>query len=176
MVSRPRGLAKRTAAGLSVRRVRRFRRGDARMVIGWLVDRDPWKRLGYGRATWTRLLAGPLRGRDAWMLIDHGSAAAFALVRRGFLLGDYLELLVVAPGRERTGAGRALLDAVERLVFGRARNFFVCVSDFNGRARAFYRRLGYRRVGTLPDLLIPGSAELLLRKTSGRRPQARSGR
>ena len=41
----------------------------------------------------------------------------------------------------------------------------VCVSDFNHAARRFYARSGYQQVGTLGDLLVAGSAELLLRKT-----------
>jgi ribosomal protein S18 acetylase RimI-like enzyme len=41
------------------------------------------------------------------------------------------------------------------------------VSDFNTQARAFYQKLGYQEIGPLPNLLIPGSAEILLRKTTG---------
>ncbi len=54
-----------------------------------------------------------------------------------------------------------------RAGFGRGRNLFVCVSDFNDGARRFYARQGYAHVGTLPDLIVRGSAELLLRKTAG---------
>lgn len=44
---------------------------------------------------------------------------------------------------------------------------FLCVSDFNPRARALYERLGYELVGELPDFLVRGQAELLYRKTRG---------
>ena len=132
-----------------------------------LAGRDPWRRLGYTRQTWARLLSGPLRGREAWVFDDGRGPVGFALVRRGFLLGDYLELFAVAPATEGRGIGKALLCAVERRVFAQAKNFFVCVSDFNAGARRFYRRLGYRTVGKIPDLLVPGSSELLLRKSTG---------
>jgi len=44
---------------------------------------------------------------------------------------------------------------------------FLCVSDFNHGALRLYRRLGYELVGPLGDFLVPGSAELLLRKSRG---------
>jgi len=40
-------------------------------------------------------------------------------------------------------------------------------SDFNTTARQFYERNGYREVGPLPDLLMAGASEILLRKTIG---------
>jgi hypothetical protein len=56
---------------------------------------------------------------------------------------------------------------VESLVFARTKNLFACVSDFNKGAREFYRKLGYHEIGPMPNFLIPGSAEILLRKTAG---------
>ncbi len=151
---------------MTLPRVRRFRRADAPRVVAMLAG-DPWRRLGYRRATWEALLGKPLRGREAWVADDGRGAIAFALVRRGFLLGDYLELFAVAKPAAGRGVGRLLLSAVEARVLARAKNFFVCVSDFNTEARTFYRRLGYRVVGELPDLLVTGSAEILLRKSTG---------
>jgi ribosomal protein S18 acetylase RimI-like enzyme len=60
-----------------------------------------------------------------------------------------------------------LLAHVEASVFARAKNLFACVSDFNDQARHFYKKQGYQEIGPMPNFLIPGSAEILLRKTSG---------
>jgi len=59
------------------------------------------------------------------------------------------------------------LARIESLTFARAPNLFACVSDFNDGARAFYRKQGYKEIGPMPNFLIPGYAEILLRKTSG---------
>jgi [ribosomal protein S18]-alanine N-acetyltransferase len=59
------------------------------------------------------------------------------------------------------------LQHIEELVFRRTKNLFACVSDFNESARAFYKKHGYQEIGPMPNFLIPGSAELLLRKTAG---------
>ncbi|NJN37419.1 MAG: GNAT family N-acetyltransferase [Nitrospiraceae bacterium] len=65
------------------------------------------------------------------------------------------------------GIGSLLLKHVEQLVFERTKNLFACVSDFNRSARDFYKKQGYQEIGPMPNFLIPGSAEILLRKTAG---------
>src|SRR5262245_6254586 len=131
------------------RRVRAYHAEDFRAVVAMLVDRDPWRRLGYAAADWQRLLTVPLAGREGWVIERSCEPAGFALVRLGFLLGDYIELFVIARNAARSGLGRELLIAVERAVFARARNLFVCVSDFNTAARDFYDSQGYQDVGGL---------------------------
>jgi ribosomal-protein-alanine N-acetyltransferase len=146
--------------------IRPFAVTDREAAIA-LLDSDPWRRLGYGRDDWLRLLATPLVDREAWVATTGDTVAGLAVVRPRFLTGDYLEVFAVAEAVRGQRCGAVLLAHVERVVFARARNFFVCVSDFNLGARRFYARHGYARVGTLPDLLVGGSAELLLRKTTG---------
>ena len=65
------------------------------------------------------------------------------------------------------GLGSAVLRWAEERIFRESPNVFLCVSDFNTGALRLYRRLGYELIGALPDFLIAGSAELLLRKTAG---------
>ena len=146
--------------------IRPFAAEDRPAVIA-LLDSDPWRRLGYGATDWNRLLATPLQGREGLVLVADGAVSGLALVRRNFLAGDYLELFAVAAAVRGRGLGAAFLAHLESMVFARARNFFVCVSDFNDGARRFYASHGYAHVGTLPDLLVRGSAELLLRKSVG---------
>jgi GNAT superfamily N-acetyltransferase len=146
--------------------IRPFQATDRDPAVA-LLDSDPWRRLGYTAADWTGLLATPLQEREGFVAVTGDGVAGLALVRPRFLAGDYLELLAIAAPARGRGVGAALLGHVESVVFARARNLFVCVSDFNHGARRFYARHGYARIGSVPELLIPGSAELLLRKTSG---------
>jgi ribosomal protein S18 acetylase RimI-like enzyme len=132
-----------------------------------LADSDPWKRLGYTATHWERLFTPLPTGRDGYVIEQNGTVAGLALLRRQFLFGDYLELLAIAPWTQRKGLGRTLLHHLERMVFARSNNLFACVSDFNTSARQFYERNGYVEVGPLPDLLMPGTAEILLRKSIG---------
>jgi ribosomal-protein-alanine N-acetyltransferase len=149
--------------------VRNLAARDRAAALELLCGSDPWRRLGYERADWERILALPLRGREGHVVTVDSPArfAGIALVRPGFLAGDYLEVLAITSQERGRRLGAVLIEHVERVAFARAKNVFVCVSDFNTRARRFYERQGYAEVGKLPDLLVPGSAELLLRKTTG---------
>ncbi|BFU95313.1 MAG: putative N-acetyltransferase [Nitrospira sp.] len=147
--------------------IRPMRPEDRDPVIRLLLASNPWTRLGHTAAEWDRYFAPLPEGRDSYVAEQGGSAAGIAVVRRKFLLGDYLELFAVAEPARGLGLGGRLLAYVESLVFARAKNLFICVSDFNEPARRFYRKHGYQEIGAIPDLLIPGSAEVLLRKTTG---------
>jgi len=78
-----------------------------------------------------------------------------------FARGGYLRAIGVAPDARRQGIGEALLTFAESRVARRSPNFFLCVSSFNRQAQFFYKKMGYRRVGKLPDLLVPGQAEYI---------------
>ena len=88
-----------------------------------------------------------------------------------FARGGYLRAIGVDPGWRRRGIGKKLLAYAEARTMRQAPNFYLCVSSFNRRAQAFYKRLGYDRVGKIPDLILAGSSELIywkrLRPLSG---------
>ncbi|MBA5869454.1 MAG: GNAT family N-acetyltransferase [Nitrospira sp. CR2.1] len=147
--------------------IREMQPEDRDPVIGILAHSDPWKRLGFAAADWERIFTPIPVGRDTFVLDVRGTVLGIAIVRRKFLFGDYLELLGISPDVTGRGLGTRLLSHVESHTFARAHNLFACVSDFNDTARAFYRKQGYKEIGPMPNFLIPGYAEILLRKTSG---------
>jgi len=122
----------------------------------------------YGRsagALESDLVAALARGDGLLAAEDPAAPGAFGLVwflSSGTLgLGAYLRLIAVAPGRERSGAGSALLAAFEAEAARAGRHAFLLVSDFNLEAQAFYERRGWSRSGALPGLVLPDVAELL---------------
>ena len=147
--------------------IRLMKEEDRSAVIGLLVDSDPWKLLGYRASDWDSYFTPLPQERDSYVVEQNGKAAGIAVVRQKFLIGDYLELLGVAGWARGKGLGGRLLVYVEAAVFARAKNLFACVSDFNSQARHFYKKQGYQEIGPMPNFLIPGTAEILLRKTSG---------
>jgi len=147
--------------------VRPMTKEDRTFVIDLLADSDPWKRLGYHASDWDNYFTPLPQGRDSFIVEQNNAPAGIAIVRQKFLLGDYLELLAVADWARGRGLGRKLLAHVEAAVFARTKNLFACVSDFNEQARLFYKKQGYLEIGPMPNFLIPGTAEMLLRKTSG---------
>ena len=147
--------------------IRPMRTEDRPAAIAILANADPWQRLGYTTEDWDRIFAPLPQNRDTYVIESDARVAGIAILRRKFLIGDYLELLGIADWAQGRRLGSHLLTHIECLVFARSKNLFACVSDFNQQARDFYARKGYREVGPISDLLIAGSAEILLRKTVG---------
>lgn len=145
---------------LVVERVARLAREDALR----LMDTSPWTELEYGPAEVEAVAEGSVSA-NVLVARDGERVVGFAVSSTGFLLGEYLRVIAVDPEYRREGVGRMLIAELERRAFERAPNVYLCVSDFNAGARAFYASLGYEEVGLLRDLLLPGRGEVLLRKT-----------
>lgn len=136
---------------------------DCRRLV---LASEPWITLGYGDAE-AEAIARSSSADNLIVARAGDRVVGFALSTPGVLLGEYLKLLAVEADRRTAGIGRLLMEELERRAFARWPNVYLCVSDFNTGARAFYRRIGYEEVGALRDLLLPGKAEILMRKTSG---------
>jgi ribosomal protein S18 acetylase RimI-like enzyme len=133
----------------------------------WIAAIEPWRSLGYSREGLARFLKRSARAPGGVLVARtqaRGAVLGIACVQEGVLLGNFVALLAVKPEAAGRGIGRALMDAVAEVTFASRRWLYVSVADRNRAARAFYRKLGFDRVGRLPDLVRPGDIELLLRK------------
>lgn len=138
---------------------------EARFCAGFIVASEPWVTLGLGFDRALARLTDPTREVNA-ALIQNAVAGVLILHLAGALNG-YIQLLAVHPDWRGRGVGTHLIRWAEERIFQQSPNVFLCVSDFNHRARAWYERLGYRQVGALPDFVANGRAEILMRKTRG---------
>jgi ribosomal protein S18 acetylase RimI-like enzyme len=105
--------------------------------------------------------------REVWVARAGGRRGAplgLVVVQDGFLLGGFVSLLAVTPEASGQGVGRALMEHVATRVFESRAWLFVSCDSSNARALAFYKKLGFDRVGRLPDLIKPKRVEVLLRK------------
>jgi ribosomal protein S18 acetylase RimI-like enzyme len=144
----------------------------ARAQSEWIVGIEPWRGLGYSAAPLGRYLGRMAKEREVWLARGAGRAApplGLVVVQDGFLLGAFVSLLAVRPEAAGQGVGRALMEHVAARVFARRSWLFVSCDSANARALSFYRKLGFERVGRLPDLIKPKRVELLLRKGRGAR-------
>jgi ribosomal protein S18 acetylase RimI-like enzyme len=139
----------------------------ARGQAEWIVGIEPWKGLGYSAAPLGRYLGRMAKEREVWLARGEGRRApplGLVVVQDGFLLGGFVSLLAVRPDAAGQGVGRGLMEHVAAQVFRDRAWLFVSCDSANPGALRFYKKLGFERVGRLPDLIKPGRVELLLRK------------
>jgi ribosomal protein S18 acetylase RimI-like enzyme len=147
---------------------------EARACAAIMATTEPWLTFGRGVDESYALIRDP--SREVYVALDDASGeasrlasriAGFAvLVMQGAFVG-YIQSLAVRDDCRGRGIGTALMEFAERRILRDTPNVFICASSFNPGARRLYERLGYRVVGELPDYIVRGHAETLLRKTSG---------
>jgi ribosomal protein S18 acetylase RimI-like enzyme len=144
--------------------IRPLRKAEVASLASALAPLPLLTRYGRGAARLEADLTAALTRGDG-MLVAIGPAGPVGLcwfLRKGTLaMGGYLRLIALAPGITGGGLGAQLLEAFEAEAARESRHAFLLVSDFNEGAQRFYERHGYRKVGELPDLVIPGVAEWL---------------
>ncbi|MFN8582073.1 MAG: GNAT family N-acetyltransferase [Gemmatimonadaceae bacterium] len=151
------------SASLELRRVATASEAAACAEI--MATSEPWLTLGRGYEASLAVVNNP--DREVWVAVAGGRVVGFVvLAMRGGFPGYVQSIGVHADWRSHQ-IGQRLLQRVEDRVFEETPNVFLCVSSFNARARAFYERLGYRHVGTIPDYIVAGHDEHIMRKTRG---------
>jgi ribosomal protein S18 acetylase RimI-like enzyme len=140
----------------------------AQAQAGWIAALEPWRGLGYRAAALGRYLARMAGAHEVWVARagadTRAPIAAVVAVQDGVLLGAFVGLLAVRPDAAGAGLGTRLMEHVAARVLAERRWLYVSCDSGNAGALRFYRRLGFARVGRLPDLVKPGSVEILLRR------------
>lgn len=133
----------------------------ARLMAG----QEPWLTLRRDYAHALKLLGDP--SREVYVAAADAGLAGFIILSMGGPFRGYIQTIAVSPAWQGRGIGTKLIAFAEERIFAESPNAFICVSDFNEKARRLYERLGYRLVGRLEDYVVAGHAELLLRKSIG---------
>jgi [ribosomal protein S18]-alanine N-acetyltransferase len=124
---------------------------------------EPWLTLGRDFEDCVTRCSHP----EYLLYVAHEGAEAcgFVLMHpRGVAGSPYVASVAVAAEFRGRGVGTRLMEFAEAHFRGGARHIFLCVSSFNGRARALYERMGYEAVGDLRDYVIEGASETLMKK------------
>src|SRR3989442_4457173 len=157
--------------------MRRGQRSDIEACARIVVAGPLWRRYRLALPRARHVLREAMRRREgrsrsraelAVATLD-GSVVGFILyhLHGTFHYSGYVRWIAVATQARGRGVGTALMRHAEAHIFRTGPNVFLTVSDFNRRAQAFYRTLGYRHVRAIPNYVMPGITEILYRKTRG---------
>lgn len=138
---------------------------DRAWAASLLAGQEPWITLGVPYDTCLRNCSDP----DLHLYIAErdGERCGMVLIHPKGLAGSpYIKTIATDPGFRGSGAGLDMMHFAEEKYGQRTGHIALCVSSFNTRARAFYEKLGYRKVGELQDYLMPGASEwIMIKKT-----------
>lgn len=103
-------------------------------------------------------------GTELFMARDGDERLGFLLLAPYGLAGaPYIATIAVDESARGRGVGSRMLEWAEQRYADR-HNIFLLVSSFNTRAQQLYLRHGYEQVGEIPDYVVKGHSELILRK------------
>lgn len=141
---------------------------DIPLLASWMARDALWQRYGQTERMIATDFAWALDRGDLLLVIDTERPAcgfAWCLLAGMFGAFPYLKRIGVDPADTGKGLGGLLLERLEQELRDRQRReLFLLVSDFNTGAQRFYQRNGYHEIGRIPDLAVPGIAEVLFRK------------
>ncbi|MEM3454730.1 MAG: GNAT family N-acetyltransferase [Thermoproteota archaeon] len=146
-----------------------MRKEDVAECIKIILTSEPWKTLRTTeKEARTSLLGGIKSGKTIVAKVDNKTVGFIVFYPKGaFPLGGYIKLIGVHKDFRGMGIGRELMKRAEKEIFNYAKNSFLLVSSFNKAAQKFYRSLGYKKVGEIPDAIMKGYSEIIMRKTLG---------
>ncbi len=130
-----------------------------------MAESEPWLTLRRSLEASIRTLQDP--DKEVYVLEDDDEILGFVVVDLRGPFPGYLQTVCVRSGDRGEGHGERLITFAEERIFRDSPNVFMCVSTFNPDAKRLYERLGYTVVGEMPDYIVQGHGEILLRKTQG---------
>jgi len=150
-------------------KLRPLREEDLPKCISMMLSSEPWITLRTKEEDARKSLVKGMREGKALVAEIGGKIAGFIVfyVTGAFPLGGYIGLLGVFPNFRGRGIGKILLKTAEKEIFKSSINVFLLVSSFNRVAITFYEKNGYQRVGEIPDAIVAGHSEIIMRKTLG---------
>ncbi len=136
--------------------------GDDEWCARVMAATDPWRALGRDLE---RCLASVNRpGGELYVARRGEQPLGFILLHPTGMAGQpYVALVAVAAEARGAGVGARLLAFAERR-YPAAQHIFLCVTNINEGARRLYERIGYSKVGEIPDFSGPGFSELIMHK------------
>jgi [ribosomal protein S18]-alanine N-acetyltransferase len=138
---------------------------DAEACAALMASSEPWLTLGRSYETSLAIIEDPTR--ETYVARDGGQLIGFLIICMTGAFVGYIQTICIHPQHRGRGLGSRIVEFAEQRILSEVPNVFMCVSSFNHAARRLYQRLGYEVVGELPDYIVTGHSEILLRKTTG---------
>lgn len=147
--------------------IRRFQsKEECDRAARLMMRTDPWKTFGRTYENCLDAVSNPQKEAYGAFSTDGIFLGLLVIDLTGPLKG-YIQAVCLEESARGQGLGSRLIQFAEKRIFGVSPNCFLCYSDFNSNVRTLYEHLGYSVVGEMPDYMIAGHSEILMRKSIG---------
>ena len=136
---------------------------EAQWCARLMASSEPWVTLQRNYDESLATICEP--AKEVYLASIEGSAVGFVIINMNGAFSGYIQTVCIAPDHRGKGIGSQLINFAEERILRESPNIFLCLSAFNQEAKRLYERLGYQVIGELPDYLVTGYAEILMRKT-----------
>ena len=148
-------------------RVRRFWESDIPYCTDIVEKTALFEGYGLRGERIPRTLLGGLTDPDSdlWTVVSRQGSEriqgfAWVTKRAGLGRSAYLRLICVAEEARGHGVGELLVHHIEKTIAAKKGLLLVCTHT-NAAAQAFYERLGYVKVGMIPEFAAKGHDEMV---------------
>ncbi|MFO3674337.1 GNAT family N-acetyltransferase [Pseudomonas protegens] len=112
-----------------------------------MLECDTYAQAHASRGDAVRVAVG--RGQG-WVEVAAGRVVGYLLLNHDFFDHGFVSLVVVAPGQQRQGVARRLLDAAEQAC--RTPRLFISTNQSNLAARGLIAKAGFQPSGVIENL------------------------
>ncbi len=132
-----------------------------------LVDSELGKRYFSEKGSARKSLEEGLCRNEIYVAIENNNCMGFiwVILNGIFHSFPYIHIVAVKSEVRGQGIGEDLLRFVENEYFTNYSKLFLVVADFNPKAKRLYERIGYSKIGEIPDLYRKGISECLMMKS-----------
>jgi len=130
-----------------------------------MADYEPWVTMQRTAGQALGIITDPTS--EVFLVKEGDQIIGFTILRMKGAFVGYIQSILIIKEFQRMGYGTKLIAELEKYIFSRYPNVFICASSFNPGALKLYKSLNYEVVGNLNDFIVKGHSEILLRKSIG---------
>ena len=147
--------------------IRFAKKGQARDCLSCVKNSELWETYFKSNATAENDIEEMISKKQVYVALNQKKECIgfMGVIHNGcFRKFTYLSLIAVDNSYRNKGIGKQLLTKFEETGFKQADKVFLLVSDFNKKAQLLYKKLGYKKVGKIPDLFKKDISEYVMVK------------
>ena len=149
-------------------KIRELEKEDIEACVERTVTSFPWTAFGLKKEGARKFFSDRLGKELVYIATRNGEVLGFITIKRNILYANYIRRIVVRADVRSKGIGAKLMKFVEEMTFSSGLpNVFLVTTVVNERAVNFYKKNGYKIIGTIPDFVEKGLDEYIFWKTKG---------